>query len=117
MDISEKEPRVFITQIPWRMNQKTRLYEPIFPLNVVSEHGRPVEMFLRTDTSLSHDISRRVRNALADFDVAMDFILTSGDPGIISHTCAILGREHGGAFTQLLWDKRTCRYFKLKVRV
>jgi hypothetical protein len=113
----EKEPRVFITQIPWRLNQKTQLYEPIFSLNAVAEHGRPVEMFTRTDTSLSHDINRRVKNALEDFNSSNDFILISGDPGIISHTCAILGREHGGVFTQLLWDNRTRRYFKLKVRV
>ena len=116
MLLTETEPRVFITQIPWRMNPKTGLFEPMFALNAVADHGRPIEMFSRTDTSLSHDISQRVREILKDF-TPHDFVITTGDPGIIAHTCAILGKDHGGCFTQLLWNNQTRRYFKLKVRV
>jgi len=117
LNMDELEPRVFITQIPWRMNQKTNLFEPMFALNAVSQHGRPVEMFKRTDSSLSNDIGRRVRESLKDFRPSYDSVLTTGDPGIISHVCATLGRDYGGVFTQLLWNNQTRRYFKLIVRV
>jgi len=117
IDFDEVEPRVFITQIPWRMNPKTNIFEPMFSLNAVADHGRPVEMFTRTDSSLPHDIGRRVKEALKGFRPTCDCILTTGDPGIISHVCATLGRDYGGAFTQLLWNNQTRRYFKLKVRV
>ncbi len=109
--------KVFVTQIPHRVNPSDGSLQPAFSIKTAGEFGE-------IDIMMSHknaffgtkDSSDELHEHLKNFDCENDSLLLLGDPALIATACAILGRKFS-YFSILRWDKNLMRYTKSKVVV
>lgn len=101
-------PRVFITQLPSRMEGGA--WVPTVDIAPAREHGEPVFLVPPGMNQPTMDgVVEQLRRKLNDFTQA-DFILPMGDPVLMVTAAAILGARFN-YFNMLKWDRHARRYF------
>jgi len=109
---------VYVTQVPHRVDIRTKAFAPAFNINTAVEHGEIVEMMPpRASFYNTLGLVTQMRQALKYYNFKDgDSILILGDPCISAVAAAILGRDFG-EFYVLKWDKIIKRYIKQRVKV
>ena len=58
----------------------------------------------------------KLRQGLKNFKQG-DYLLLTGDPGIIGVACSIVHELTGGKFNLLKWDKQERRYYPIEINI
>jgi hypothetical protein len=107
-------PKVYVTQIPHRTEEKTGAFVPSINIGPAAEYGEIVVMMPpRAGFHNTTELSNSLWTALKDFDHEADCLVPLGDPLLCSTASAILAR--GGNFNILRWDRNIGRYLTAKV--
>lgn len=100
-------PRVFITQLPSRMEGGG--WVPTVDVTPAKEHGDLLFMIPPgMNQPTGQGTIEQLRSKLRDFG-AEDFLLPMGDPILMVAASAMLGAR-GEMFKVLKWDRQTRRY-------
>src|SRR5689334_17698838 len=103
-------PRVFVAQMPHRMNERSGALEPRFDLSTAERYGR-VE-FLLSPTARPFNpgpIVAELREKLSDYGDE-DYLLLVGNPCIMGWACAIAADFNDGKVNILQWSGRDQAY-------
>lgn len=108
-------PKVYVTQVPHRKDNRTGAFVPSVNISPASEHGDIVIMMPpRATFFATADLLKQLGDHLKDYDYdAGDSIVVLGDPVVIAAACALLGSK--GSFTVLRWDKNLGRYTPVRI--
>ncbi len=109
--------RVFVTQVPSRVDASTRALVPSVNIAPATEFGEVVVMFPpRAPFFQTAELMRQIENALHDYDAEKgDCIVLLGDTILMAAAAAYLGR-HKGKFKILRWDRNLGRYTPVVVK-
>ena len=111
-------PKVFITQIPKKMNLSTGEMFPIIDLEPAIEFGTLTVMFDWMPNLIeTKNVLERVQQKLKSYNFKDgDSIICTGDPMAFAFSCAYLGAKFG-IFNYLKWNKSARKYKKVTVDV
>ena len=110
--------KVYVTQIPHKMDKAVDAFVPTVNISPASEHGEIVVMMPpRAAFHATGDLVKQLKEHLQNYDYeAGDSLVALGDPAVIAVACAILGKMHG-RFTVLKWDREIKRYVPSRIIV
>lgn len=111
-----KTPRVFIPQVAERYDEALGRRVPAFDFSPAAAFGQLITVLDPEDNPLMlARLTRKIRDALVDFDSERDYFLAVGDPGVIA-VCAGLILRRNQSMTLLKWDRRLRLYQTMEVR-
>jgi hypothetical protein len=110
--MSEREPKVFITQVPSRRDAQSGLWVPTVNIAPAEQFGK-VETLLPPGSQFfaAAETTRLIKQRLHDLDYQMgDYLLPMGNPVIMAVASAIAARRTNGCLNVLVWDRHSSSY-------
>lgn len=110
--MNNRSPKVFVTQIPSRRDERTKMWVPTVNISSAEEFGK-VETLLPPGSQFfaAAETTRLIKQRLHELDYQRgDFLLPMGNPVIMAVASAIAARRSNGCLNVLVWDKRSARY-------
>lgn len=106
--------KVFVTQVPMRLNTVTNLFEPApsIKLEEAKQFG-DIRIVLdphKASYMKPEELSNLASEVLATFDVAQDYLLVHGGYAQSAVVVNTLSRITGGHFNMLAWDRLDGNY-------
>jgi hypothetical protein len=96
-------PRVFVTQLPHRLDRSTGRLEPVFDITPAGRYGQ-VEFLLKPGAKpFDPAVLDELRRGLEDFQDD-DFLLLLGSPAIMGWACALAADYNDGKVKILQWS-------------
>jgi len=106
---------VYITQIPARIENNAWVQTvDVTPAKVFGELNIMLPSGMNFADASS--VVDQLRSKLQHFDPDHDYLLSLGDPVVISVACALIGYEHD-YFRLLKWDRNQRRYIPYEVKL
>lgn len=116
--MNDSQAKVFVTQLPHKLDKDTNTYVPTVNLTPAAEHGE-VQLLMphRAPFHATGDLVKQMREKLKGYDFeAGDAIIPLGDPAVMAAAAALLGAMFG-KFTVLKWDRNMGRYVRSVINV
>lgn len=114
------ERRVFVVQVPARRSREPGgrgTWEEKYDLTPAEAFGTLVRCLDYGNVPSDPEPTRtRLREAMADFDADMDYVLLLGDPVACAQAVHVLGYDlNVNSFDALKWDRRDARYVPYRI--
>lgn len=115
--MNNKQPRVFVPQLPSRFDRATNLWIPSINIAPAEEHGVLVTL-LPPNANRMHTapLVAAMREKMEDFN-ENDSVVAVGDPALIMAAGIIAASKTGGEVNVLKWDKLSSQYLRVKLVV
>ena len=110
--MSDRKPRVFVTQVPSRKDPDTQLWVPTVNISSAEHYGEVVTLLPPgSQFFAAAETTRLIKQRLHELDYQRgDFLLPLGSPVIMAVASAIAARRTNGCLNVLVWDRQTSSY-------
>lgn len=110
--MSQREPKVFVTQVPSRRDAQSGLWVPTVNIAPAEHYGEVVTLLPPgSQFFAAAETTRLIKQRLHELDYQQgDFLLPLGNPVIMAVASAIAARRSNGCLNVLVWDRLTSSY-------
>lgn len=110
--MSDRKPKVFITQVPSRKDAASNLWVPTVNIAPAERFGEVVVLLPPgSQFFAAAETTRLIKTRLHELDYQQgDFLLPMGNPVIMAVASAIAARRSNGCLNVLVWDRHTSSY-------
>lgn len=110
--MSQREPKVFVTQVPSRRDVATGMWVPTVNIAPAEQFGEVVQLLPPgSQFFAAAEVTRLLKQRLHELDYQQgDYLLPLGNPVIMAVASAIAARRSNGCLNVLVWDRQTSTY-------
>jgi hypothetical protein len=110
--MSERKPKVFVTQVPSRRDAASGLWVPTVNVGPAEQFGEVVTLLPPgSQFYAAAETTRLIKQRLHDLDYQSgDYLLPMGNPVIMAVASAVAARRSNGCLNVLVWDKHSSSY-------
>jgi hypothetical protein len=111
----DEAPRVYVPQVPSRIDPNTHLWVPTVNLAPARKYGEVVVM-LPPEANRMHTapLVAALKESMRSFR-PFDYVVAVGDPSLIMAAGCIASRATGGRVRVLKWEKRSGDYLPVEL--
>lgn len=111
------KPRVYVPQVPSRLDPVLRDWVPTVNLKPAEAHGEVIVLLPpQASRMATAPLVVALREQMAGFTEG-DYLVAVGDPSILAAAACIAARKTGGVLRILKWDRQTSTYIPVEMNV
>jgi hypothetical protein len=110
-------PKVYVPQIPSRIDHLTREWVPTVNIQAAAAHGEMVVLLPPNANRLATaQLVTALKERMDDYTTE-DWLVAVGDPSLIAAAACIAAKRTGGLLRLLKWDRQTSDYLPTEIRL